>query len=195
MILLITSVLFLLVFLYVLIKHGKNPSKGGSLAPSKRFWLFYTLYTWFIFLPISLYEGYIGDAFYLSFLLLTVSMWLRAPIEVFMLLKTKNWTPPIGITHDLITLVLFCVPLFSLKSIEFTIESIFAFTLFLSLILETYYAYAFYKIVQDKTKGDEGIWFANKENPEFRRILQITTIFNYPLFLALLMMGYQYLIA
>lgn len=184
MLLIITTIFFTSTYLYFLIKHGKNPAKGGKLALCKKLWLFYTLYTWFIFLPIVLFEGYVSSLYFHSFLFLTVSMWLRAPVEIVMLYRTKNWTPPIGIAHNVLTFILFTFPLLKLNSPPLNFEFFFALSLGFSLIFETYYAYAFYKIVKEKTKGDDAIWFANKEDSQFKIILRVTTFFNIPAFLA-----------
>jgi hypothetical protein len=52
--------------------------------------------------------------------------------------------------------------------------------------METYYAIKFYKIIGSKTKGDEAIWYAHKEDPIFKKVVKITAIFNIPLYASLI---------
>ena len=147
--------------------QNRKKTIGGSMAISKLFWLDYTLMTWF-FLPVYFYsKGFESQAFDILYIL-SASMWIRGLVELFMLYVTKNWTPPIGITHNILTLVLVLTAMY-FTIIESKVHLIFALSLVLSLILETYYAVAFYKIVKEKTTGDEAIWFASKENPAFKR--------------------------
>lgn len=188
----IVSFCFVSSFILFLIQHQKNPRKGGSLAPSKRFWLFYTLFTWFIFIPLSLYEAKVSPPYILSFRLLTISMWIRGGIELIMMYLTKNWTPPLGIAHNLLTFTLFVSCLSQYEQIRPDIELFFFVTVGISLLLETYYAIAFYKVVKEKTKGDEAIWFVNKENPQFKTILLFTHFFNYPLYFGLILVFWKY---
>ena len=95
-------------------------------------------------------------------------MWFRGVVELFMLFVTKNWVPPIGIIHDLSCVFIFLgLSVYWYKDLwrQFTWPyGFFHFTLLLSVILETYYAYGFYKIVGDKTKGDEAVWYAPSDN-------------------------------
>jgi hypothetical protein len=48
----------------------------------------------------------------------------------------------------------------------------------ISLCIETWYAFAFLKLVRERTKGKEGIWYATKEDSQFLLILRVTTLFN-----------------
>ena len=156
--------------------QNKKENIGGKMALCKLFWLDYTLITWF-FLPLYFYiKGFHGEAFDILYVL-SASMWVRGIIELFMLYVTKNWTPPLGITHNIITILLVISAMY-FTIIHSKVHFIFSLSLLLSLLLETYYAYAFYKIVKDKTKGDEAIWFASKENPQFTWVLKVTTIGN-----------------
>lgn len=156
--------------------QNKNENIGGKMALCKLFWLDYTLITWF-FLPVYFYyRNFNGEAFDILFVLST-SMWIRGLIELFMLYVTKNWTPPLGIAHNIITILLVISAMY-FTVLHSKVHLIFSLSLLLSLLLETYYAYAFYKIVKDQTKGDKAIWFASKENPQFAKVLKVTTIGN-----------------
>ncbi|MEC7181835.1 MAG: hypothetical protein VXW15_03920, partial [Bdellovibrionota bacterium] len=63
---------------------------------------------------------------------------------------------------------------------------IFHLTLIGSVILETYYAHGFYKIVGTKTKGDEAVWYAPADDARFQFIVKVTGICNLFLFSSLL---------
>jgi hypothetical protein len=54
-----------------------------------------------------------------------------------------------------------------------------------SLAVETYFAAAFFRAVEGRTTGDDGLWFADEKDPRFRRINLITTIVNVPMYLFL----------
>ncbi len=156
--------------------QNKKENIGGKMAPCKLFWLDYTIMTWF-FLPLYFYfSGYTDGVFNVLYAL-SISMWIRGIIELFMLYVTKNWTPPLGITHNIITIIIVLAMMY-LSIMQNPAELIFVISLLISLLLETYYAVAFYKIVKEKTKGDDAIWFASKENPKFAFILKVTTIGN-----------------
>jgi hypothetical protein len=63
----------------------------------------------------------------------------------------------------------------------------FAFMLVLlaSLAVETYYAAAFFRAVEGRTTGEDGLWFADEKDPRFRRINLVTTLVNVPFFVFL----------
>lgn len=177
-------ILTIAISIYFYIGQNKKENIGGKMAPTKLFWLDYTIMTWF-FLPLYFYfNNYQGQAFDILYIL-SASMWIRGIIELFMLYVTKNWTPPLGIAHDLITLILVLIGMFY-TVVDSNAHLIFGFSLVLGLILETYYAIAFYKIVKENTKGDDAIWFASKENPRFKTVLKITTVGNIAVYLGLL---------
>ncbi|MBK8391199.1 MAG: hypothetical protein IPL23_18730 [Saprospiraceae bacterium] len=46
------------------------------------------------------------------------------------------------------------------------------------LILDTYYAWKFSKLVGNGTTGPNAIWYASAENSLFKKINQTTTFFN-----------------
>lgn len=158
-------------------KQNKQEKIGGKIALCKLFWLDYTLIVWF-FLPIYFYINFFKAGHFYVLYLLSISMWIRGIAELFMLYVTKNWTPPIGITHNIFTFILVSFSWY-IANVQGLIPNIFIFSILISLALETYYAFSFYKIVNDQTKGDKAIWFASKENPKFQTILKITVIGNF----------------
>jgi hypothetical protein len=174
----------LLISIAFFMYQNKEGRIGGKMAWCKLFWLDYTLITWF-FLPLVFYYQGKSGGVYTTIYALSISMWVRGIIELIMMYGTKNWTPPIGITHDIFTFLLVAVSLIMGPHLEL-IELIFGGSLLLSLGLETYYAWGFYMIVRHQTKGDDAIWFASKENPAFAQILKVTTVGNiilYPILL------------
>jgi hypothetical protein len=179
-----TLILFIILFIAVSFifyrKQNSGKSLGGKMALSKLFWLDYTLICWF-FLPIYFGGNQKMGGVYFIWYTLSLSMWIRGLVEIFMLYKTKNWTPPIGISHDLITIALILWA-FTQTSINTYFELFMALSLLLGLVLETYYAWAFYSIMKGKTQGEDALWFATKEDPRFRQILLVTTIGNYLLY-------------
>lgn len=175
-----------LVSLFFYYFQNKGKKIGGKIALCKVLWLDYTLIAWF-FLPIVFYfQGMSGD-YYDVFYTISISMWIRGIIELYMLYVSKNWTPPIGIAHDIFTFIIATYTFY--LTLPTTYDSIIiSSSLLLSLVLETYYAYAFYKIVKEKTKGDDAIWFASKDNPKFKKILTITTFGNIIVYSALILL-------
>jgi len=192
----ILTVIMAIMAIFMHLRQNQGQRLGGDITPAKSFWLFYCIYTWLFFIPFILIKTDIPEPFRTTWMVFTIWFWIRSVAEGIMLFVTKNWTPPIGVGHDLSCLVIliFC-PVF--LNIEFssllTPAGIFHLSLILSLILETYYAYSFFKLVGQKTKGEKGIWYANKEDPIFKRIVTITCIFNYPTYGALIYFGLLHL--
>ena len=184
----IATLLIIIVFIAGFIYQKTGARIGGSIALSKHLWLFYTIYTWFFLLNFILLRVDINPVLGLYLKIFSVLFLVRAPVELFMLFVSKNWTPPLGIAHDLICFVVLLagsIHCFVFSDLKLW-ESLLLLNLFLGITLETFYAYKFYKIVGDKTKGDQGIWFACHEDPKFQKVLKITTVFNMPIFVSLL---------
>ena len=57
-----------------------------------------------------------------------------------------------------------------------------------SVGLETWYAVEFFHQVEGKTTGDDGVWFADAEDPRYRRVNRVTSVCNVPLYAALVML-------
>lgn len=177
----IGTILSALVGLAIFVRQNQGERLGGPIAASKGLWLYWTIYIWFLFLPYTLLTHEWQDAFLWGWGFLTLSMWIRGIAEMYMLFVTKNWTPKIGITHDLFTLagLILCYAYFyeSFLTAAWWVQ-IFSLGLIISLSVETWYAYAFLKLMREKTKGDKAIWYASKEDPQFLKILRVTTAFN-----------------
>jgi len=177
---------------FVLYYRQNRPGKiGGPIALSKAIWLHYTLYTWFFFIPYAWFQ-YGADTIPAGdrsvWLILAGSMWARGIIELYMLFVSKNWTPIIGISHDVLTLIGMSVGYFIGTRTGWADQpAVFVFTmsLFASLIAETHHAASFYLLMKGRTQGDEGLWYAHKGDPRFVRILRVTTACNVGLYSAL----------
>jgi hypothetical protein len=167
--------------LWLFIRQNKGQRLGGPISNCKGLWLYWTISVWFFLIPIALTHGDWPAAAWWAWGGLSVSMWVRGIAEIYMLFVTKNWTPKIGITHDLVTLAwVIGASLWQWESLHYAAWWIQLFTLALaiSLAIETWYAWAFLQLVRERTKGKEGIWYATKEDPKFRLILNVTTTFN-----------------
>lgn len=163
---------------------------GGPICLAKGFWLYYTIITWFFVLPFALFMlPEAPTSFRYVWMTLTVSMWIRGVTELFMLFVTKNWTPVIGISHDVLTFIAMVIAFFMGDTENFGTDYILMFftaSMFLSIIAETLHAYSFYRIMKGRTQGDDGLWYAHEDDPRFKQIILNTTIFNYILYAALI---------
>lgn len=183
------SLVFIIVSFFLYWRQNNKATLGGKISRAKAVWLFYTLYVWFFFIPFF-YFNYPLFPYTTIWGIFSLWMWIRGLGELFMMFVTKNWTPPLGIFHDITCALLFCgASIYWYKDLFSTFSwpiFIFHVSLLLSILLETYYAYGFYKIVGKKTQGDEAIWYAGEDNKEFQFLVKMTAIFNIPLFGALI---------
>ncbi len=161
--------------------------KGGPIGFPKLYWLSWTIFIWFL-LPVPLFlwqEMPMG--LWAPYMFIALSFWIRGIIEMYMLYVAHNWIPPYGMTHDLVTF--FCALFFCFKYDSWSMEIVpllFISTILISLLVETYYAFAFYQIMKGKTTGEDGEWFAHWGDPKYTRILIITSIGNWLLTLGVL---------
>jgi hypothetical protein len=180
------------------IRQNKPGVMGGPICKAKAFWLYYTIVNWFFILPYALYVTKdIPVSHSNVWLCLTLSMWIRGVAELYMLYVSKNWTPTIGISHDIFTILLMAIGLVYGGVSTFINEPILTFytaSLFLSVCAETHYARSFFKIMRGKTQGEEGLWYAHEHDPRFKRIILTTAIINNILFAALITFYWKYLL-
>lgn len=162
---------------------------GGKMSPPKAAWLFWALAVWFIVCPLLALEPALPTHLRATLGIFSINMWARGVIELYMLYGPKNWRPPYGITHDLFSLmlVLGCWLLWpaqepALSSGWGAFGALSVGTIALSLVLETAYAIVFFKIVEGKTTGEDGVWFADAEDVRWRRVNLVTAVFNVPLY-------------
>ena len=60
-----------------------------------------------------------------------------------------------------------------------------------SFALETFYAVVFYRVVGEHTIGDDAVWFAEKNNPVFQKVVRITALCNVPIVIFLVVFLFQ----
>jgi hypothetical protein len=170
---------------------------GGEISASKALWLYWTISVWFMFMPYVLLSQRWQDAFHYGWMALTISMWLRGIAEIYMLFISKNWTPYIGIAHDVFTFAIMAVAYLWFHE-SFAVGAwwvqYFSIVLLISLVVEIYYAKTFLKIVGQRTKGEEGVWYAHKNDPVFLHLLRVTTVCNWFFYLSTIIFIYFYIV-
>jgi hypothetical protein len=162
---------------------------GGRISRPKQLWLGFTVYAWFCLCPLLALEGALHPVLRTLLGVFALSMWIRGIAELVMLYVTRNWRPPYGIAHDLSCIALLVGGLLmerdALAALEAPLDHwglALVRALLVSLVLETYYAYAFFHLVEGRTTGEDGVWFADEEDPRYRRINRITTAGNVVLY-------------
>ena len=165
-------------------RQNRARAMGGRISNPKLLWLFFAIWFWLFECAVLAFEPSLPWGYRVIFGAQAVSMWLRGGLEMFMLYVTKNWRPPIGITHDVLCLFTtvglaawFGLPVDSAWGVF--APALVAMLVF-SLGVEVLFAALFFKAVQGKTTGDKGVWFASEDEARFRRINRITTAFNVP---------------
>ncbi len=168
-------------------KQNAAKALGGRISLPKIAWLFYAVFVWFVLAPAVALDAGVSRAMRWTIGLFAASMWLRGIAEMYMLYVSRNWRPPIGITHDLVCLAQLLGCLFLFRN-ELAPASAFeawvlAFALLIvaSLVVEIAYAWLFHDAVGGKTTGEKGVWFAD-DDVKFRRINRLTATFNVPLY-------------
>jgi hypothetical protein len=165
-----------LVSLWFARRQNRKPKLGGAISRPKQLWLAYAIFAWFFLSPILAFEPSFTPAFRTVVASFSILMWVRGAAELVMMYGTKNWKPPYGMTHDAVCIALliglpFLYPLDPLGASYVA-------ALVVSLCFELYYAFAFFRAVEGKTTGEEGVWFASDDDPRFRRINRVTAIGN-----------------
>ena len=176
-----------------------RPRIGGRVSRPKQLWLGWAVFVWFIQCPILALEPKLAFDVRLILGSFAIFMWARGLVELYMLYVSKNWRPPMGIAHNLAcaTLIVALALRGELLNLVTPLDRwglAWVLVVFLSLLLETGYAVAFHRAVRGKTTGDDAIWFADAEDPKFRRINRVTAAVNVPLYGFLLVFLWQGLI-
>jgi hypothetical protein len=161
--------------------HG---AMGGKISNPKLLWLFFAIWFWLFECAVLAFEPSLPQSYRIILGVHAASMWLRGVLEMFMLYVTKNWRPPIGISHDVLCIVtvvglVVALPL-PLDSAWGLLAPALVFMLLFSLFVEVMFAALFFQAVEGKTTGDKGIWFASEDEARFKRINRITTACNVP---------------
>lgn len=166
-------------------RQNRAAGLGGAISRPKQLWLAWTIYTWFVVAPTVAADPGLPRPLAWTLGGFAGWMWFRGLAELFMLYVTKNWRPPYGISHDLscIAWILGAGIYFGPVTEGVAAQWVQALVLVMlaSLCLETWYAWAFFRAVEGRTTGHDGVWFADPHDPRFRRINQVTTLANGPL--------------
>ena len=160
---------------------------GGPIAPAKQFWLAWAVYAWFVLAPTLALATAFTPPVRLVLGVFSAFMALRGAAELVMLFVTKNWRPTYGIAHDVACVALLLlgtawaatqgVPRSGLAAWGLPTLAV----LTVSLGLETYYAARFGALVEGRTTGEDGVWFAPPDDPRFARLNRVTAWANVPL--------------
>jgi hypothetical protein len=151
---------------------------GGAISKAKAFWLPFAIFFWFVLCALVAADERVEVSWRVVFGGVAALMWVRGPVELYMLYRTKNWKPPYGIAHDFLCVVwLAAAAAFAAaSSVDAWLVALWA-LLVLSLVVEIHHAWSFYVAVKGHTVGDDGIWFAD-DDPRFIAINRRTLFFN-----------------
>ena len=159
---------------------------GGKMSLPKALWLLWAVLIWFFVCPMLAFDVTIPTPWRWVMGVFAINMWCRGLIELYMLYGPKSWKPPYGISHNVFSMALLMTLVFVFAPPYTTgwglVMATWFGVLMLSLAVETYYAVAFHHVVKGQTTGDDGVWFADAEDPKFRRINQVTTFWNVVLY-------------
>jgi hypothetical protein len=164
----------------VLFRRRQKPGAiGGPISAAKAYWLSFAIYLWFVVCPVVGCEPTAPSSLRLPLLVVGVSMWLRGAAEMVMLYGTKTWRPPLGIAHDILTIILLLAMVaagvvggeglvWSPMAMATSMAMAMLMTVVLSsLVLEIVHARTFFAVVGAGTVGDDGVWFADDDDPRF----------------------------
>lgn len=167
-------------------RQNASATLGGAISKAKAVWLFYALFHYF-FLTVWCYFNFEeSNRFHAVLPVFIILVYFRLVAQSVLMFWLKRWTPPIGISYNLMTFAILCGCVFSkLGKHELTIlhpdEGLllgFYGLLGMMLLVDSYYAWSFYKLVGSLTKGSEAIWYASEEDAKFRRINRVTKWLN-----------------
>ncbi len=174
--------------------HAQNrrAAMGGRISGPKLAWLGYTVFTWVLLTPIVALDPGVPAPFRLAIGAFAASMWIRVALELPMLFVWRNWRPPLGITHDLVTAALVAALLAATRRAWWPAShpdtvALLAFTIMLlaGLLVEAFYAWQFERAVGGATTGVEGLWFAAPGDPRFTFINRVTAALDVVFYAAL----------
>lgn len=169
-------------------KQAGSSKMGGAISPPKMLWLAWAVGVWLFVVPVVALDPGVAPALRWTLGIFAAWMWLRGIAELVMMYVTKNWRPPYGIAHDVscvVLLVALCVAqldaMSGLSGYDLWVLAL-VIVVTASMVIETIYAVRFHEVVEGKTTGDDAVWFADPDDPKFKRINRLTTILNVPLY-------------
>ena len=171
-------------------RQNARRSLGGRISPAKAAWLTFAVLFWLGVCPLLALDPALPTRWRWVLGLFAAQFWLRALVELWMLYVSKSWRPPYGIAHDAFSIgvvggAALLAPgawtggLGDLVGLGATL------VLLASLVAETGYAVAFHRLVEGRTTGEDGVWFADGEDPRFSTLNRITAAVNVPLWAGL----------
>ena len=156
---------------------------GGAISRPKLVWLAFAVLLWFLVVHLVALDPAVQPAPRLLLAVFAAGMWLRGLAELFMLYVTRTWRPPYGVAHDVACLLWLGGGLLLWPAARAVgpgpLDPWVLLLLVLvvaSLVVETLYATLFFRAVQGKTTGEDGVWFASGAEARFARINRLTEI-------------------
>ena len=167
---------------------------GGRISRGKALWLGYALSLWFVICPALALDPQLPVPFRVVLGTFGVSMWARGLLELYLLYVKHGWKSSYGVAHDAFCLAVILAQLVWLaRQIVASLGTPLSGwalglvgVVVISLLLEIGYARTFYRVVERRTTGKAGIWFASTDDPRFRSLVRVTAIANVPLYAFLL---------
>lgn len=182
-VLLLTSGLSIIIARWYANALQGNASMGGAISSPKLYWLFYALSAYYVWpLIIGIDFGW-NDAFGKWIIIVFACMVFRGIVQTIIMYGTKNWSPWMGISFNVFAFLIAAfglIKLFLFERLEWAFHpwQILLIILSYCFFIDTYYAWAFWKVVGDDTKGEKPIWFANAKDRRFHLINKVTSINN-----------------
>ena len=180
----VTVFIYLIACIWYYNHQNKQSKIGGPIAKPKIFWLGFASYNYFILSLILFWGIRATDAWVFLLQSFVVLVFLRAVIQSLLMFVFHRWIPPMGIIYNFVCLTFLIVYYLinrnslTLKSKEDILLGVFLLEVACILLVDSIYAFKFYKIVGEKTKGKDAIWYASEEDPSFKKVIQLTRYLN-----------------
>lgn len=181
---LLFSVIVVILFgLFFYRKQNHACAMGGKISKPKIVWLCLAVYIYFPLINVFAFEKNIPQEFRFILLSVAILMWVRGIGELYLLYGVKKWSPKIGIGHNSVCLITIIGETIYFTNFIFkhNFYNLYLILVLISLclVIDSFYAYKFRKIVHGRTKGVDGVWFADEEQEHFKRLNTITNQWNW----------------
>ncbi len=166
-------------------RQNNTKQLGGPISPAKAIWLIFAIFQYYV-MSAFLFLGYSENVFKHILGLVLLLFVIRGIFQCLWMFLFKKWKPYMGILFNMFAFVYIFKkivdtvvfgPLLSMSTTEYVIYLYLTMFLFM-LILDSYYAWKFSKIVGNSTTGNNAIWYASADNKAFKKINQTTAFFN-----------------
>lgn len=183
--------LFFLLIIYCLFsvwfykRQNTEAEMGGSISKAKMVWLGLVTFTYFILVIIIWLQ--IGDdpAVRKIIQLYSGLILFRLFTQGLLMFIVKKWYPIYGIVFNVVMVVILVLYFFvdsDQWSIEYftrnKVEYLYLGLVSLFALTDTYYAYAFNKVLKGKTTGETAIWYVSENNVDLSCINKLTIKLN-----------------